>query len=207
MTDPYERDQMPGVGEVLHRHKATSPRWAFGVTLGVPLGLACFVAAALVIGGQLLAAAGIMLGSFALMALLGFVMVTFASARVAVSEGEIYVQLGFAGPKIPIEEVASVRLAPSGSNRMGMGVRNDLRGTTIMTMWGDNQRAVHIERTNGTKLVLVCKDPDAMVQAIAEAIARRDRRASKVRVAGAAEDAKAVEADIEAEPSNRRARS
>lgn len=204
MTDPYERDQMPGVGQMLHRHKVTSPRWAFALTLGVPLGLAGFTAAALVVAGQIAEAAAIFGGAIAIAALLGFALVTFASARVAVSEGEIHVQLGFAGPKIPIAEVASVRLGPSGSNRVGMGVRSDLRGTTIMTMWGDNQRAVHIERTNGKKLVLVCKEPEAMVQAIAEAIARRDRSRSNVRVAEAEPD---VEAESEADAMDRRARS
>ncbi len=206
MTDAYEREAMPGVGQVLHRHKVTSPRWAFALVLGLPLGFAAIAATGLALGGQLLGAGALLGGSLAYTALMTFVMVTFASARVAISEGEIHVQLGFAGPRIPIAEVAGVKVAPSGSNRMGMGVRNDLRGTTLMTLWGDNQRAVHIERTNGTKLVLVCKEPEPMARAIEEALARRDRGQPKMRVATA--DAREAEAhDAERTDAARRARS
>lgn len=193
MTDAYERDAMPGIGAMLHRHKVTSPRWAFALALGLPLGMASIAAVGIALGGQLLGAAALFGGALAYTALMTFVMVTFATARVAISEGEIHVQLGFAGPRIPIAEVASVKVAPSGSNRMGMGVRSDLRGTTLITLWGDNQRAVHIERTNGTKLVLVCKEPEAMARAIEEALARRDRGAPKMRVGEA--DASAAEAE------------
>ena len=193
MTDAYEREAMPGIGEVLHRHKVTSPRWALALVLGLPLGLATIAAAGLALGGQLLGAASLLGGALALSAITTFVMVTFATARIAISEGEIHVQLGFAGPRIPIAEVVGVKVAPSGSNRMGMGVRSDLRGTTLMTLWGDNQRAVHIERTNGTKLVLVCKEPEAMARAIDEALARRDRKAPKVRIADV--DENVAEAD------------
>lgn len=196
MTDAYEREAMPGIGEVLHRHKVTSPRWAFGLVLGPPLGFAAVATVSVALAGQLLGAAALLAGSLAYTALMTFVMVTFASARVAISEGEILVRLGFAGPRIPIGEVAGVKVAPSGSNRMGMGVRNDLRGTTLVTMWGDNARAVHIERTDGTKLVLVCKEPEAMARAIEEALARRDRKAPQIRVGDATSDA--PDADAEA---------
>jgi hypothetical protein len=109
-------------------------------------------------------------------------MVTFSTARIVVSEGEVHIQLGLVGPRIPIDEIAGARLAPSGSNRIGMGVRNDLRGTTSYTLWGDNARAVHIEHKNGTRLVVVMKEPEAMVQAIEEAMRRRDRKSVRVRV-------------------------
>lgn len=182
MADRYEREQMPGIGEVLFRHKVSSPRWLMGLMAGLPLGLGAIAGIGTMIGDALVPGLIIVGGSAAFSALMASLMVTFSTARIAVSEGEVHLQLGFAGPRIPVEEIASVRLAPSGSNRVGMGVRNDLRGTTLFTLWGDNARAVHIERTDGSKLVVVMKEPEAMVQAIEEAMRRRDRKGTRVRV-------------------------
>jgi hypothetical protein len=153
-----------------------------GLMAGLPLVLGAFAGIGTMIGGPLLLGLGILAGAAAVSALLAFLMVTFSTARIVVSEGEVHIQLGLAGPKIPIDEIAGVRLAPSGSNRIGMGVRNDLRGTTSYTLWGDNARAVHIERKNGTRLVLVMKEPEAMVQAIEEAVRRRDHTGVRIRV-------------------------
>lgn len=183
MADAYEREQMPGIGEVLFRHKVSSPRWLMGLMAGLPLALGGAAGIAAMLDGAPLPGLGILAGAAAGSALSAFLMVTFSTARIAVSEGEIHIQLGFAGPRIPIAEIAGVRLAPSGSNRIGMGVRKDLRGTTLYTLWGDNARAVHIERTDGTTLVVVMKEPEAMVQAIEEAIRRRDQEQVRVRVA------------------------
>lgn len=181
MADAYEREQMPGVGETLFRHKVSSPRWLIGLVAGLPLALGGAFGIGTVIGGALAVGLGILGGAATLSALMAFVMITFSTARIAVSEGEVHIQLGFAGPRVPIDEIASVRVAPSGSNRMGMGVRKDLRGTTTYTLWGDNARAVHLERTDGAKLVVVTREPDAMAQAVEEAVRRRDR--ARVRVA------------------------
>ncbi|MCZ7686002.1 MAG: hypothetical protein M5U28_47480 [Sandaracinaceae bacterium] len=200
MADAYEREQMPGIGETLFRHKVSSPRWLIGLMAGLPLALGGAFGIGTVIGGALAAGLGIFGGAAALSALMGFVMVTFSTARVAVSEGEVHLQLGFAGPRFPIEEIAGVRVAPSGSNRVGMGVRKDLRGTTLYTLWGDNARAVHIERTDGTRLVVVMKEPEAMARAIEEAMRRRDRAGVRVRVA--ADD----EVEGELEPADRPAK-
>lgn len=182
MADAYEREAMPGVGEVLYRHKVSSPRWVIGLAAGLPFGLGALGGVAALIGGATGAGLGILGGATAFSAVMASVMVTFASARVAVSEGEVHIQLGFAGPRIPIDEIAAVRLAPSGWNRVGMGVRKDLRGTTVYTLWGDNERAVHIERTDGTRLVLVMKEPEAMLAALEEAMRRRAREGVRVEV-------------------------
>jgi hypothetical protein len=173
MTDPYEREQMPGVGEMLFRHKVSSPRWLMGLIAGLPFAIGAVAAIATALGGAALAGAGILGVAAAASALTAFLMVTFSTARNAVSEGEVHLQLGLAGPRIPVREIAGARVAPSGSNRIGMGVRSDLRGTTLFTLWGDNARAVHLERTDGTRLVLVMREPDAMVRAIEEALRRR----------------------------------
>ena len=73
-------------------------------------------------------------------------------------------------------------MAPSGTNKVGMGVGNDLRGTTTYRLWGDNARAVHVTKSDGKKLVLVTKEPDALLAALEEALARKGRAAPRVRV-------------------------
>jgi hypothetical protein len=195
VADEYERKQMPGVGEMLLRRKVTSPRWLMGLMVGLPLAIGGVLGALTVIPGLAtgdvlpfaLSGLAVFGGGAALSAIFALLNALFASARIAVSTGEIHVQLGMAGPKIPIAEVQSVALAPSGSHRMGMGVRNDLRGTTTYTLWGENDRAVHITRTDGRKLVLVIRDAEAIVRAIEEAMAHRDRQVPRARVEVAAE--------------------
>ena len=175
MTDAYEREQMPGVGAMLFRHKVTSPRWLMLFVAGWPLLGGLAGALALAMDGQAMGALAALGGGAALGAVLGSLMLTFASARIAVSEGELHVQLGLAGPRIPMAEIAKVEIAPSGSNKIGMGVRTDLRGSALYTLWGDNARAVHVTKTDGTKLVFVMKEPDAMARAIEEAMTRATR--------------------------------
>ena len=88
---------------------------------------------------------------------------------------------------------------------MGMGVTNDLRGTTSYTLWGKNDRAVHIERMDGTKLILVVSEPEAIVNAIEDAMARHARKGARVRVeAGAHDDADIEEGEDELAAARRR---
>jgi hypothetical protein len=199
MTDAYEREAMPGVGEVLFRHKVTSPRWLVGLSTFLPstiLGVGGIVTALTV---SPLAGLGMIAGSVAVGVLMSFLMVTFATARVAVSEGELHVQIGMAGPKIPIAEIASVRVAPSGRNKLGMGASIDFQGNRYIRMWGDNQKAVHVELTSGKKLVMTTKEPEAMAAALQEAIRRRDAHRPKVRIAEAEAEHAEAEAALEAE--------
>lgn len=194
MADAYEREQMPGVGAVLLRRKISSPRWMMAAMTGAPLSMGLLGGSALAALGLatgapdlLWPALGVGAGGVALSAFFAVLNVTFASARIAVSEGELHVQLGMAGPRIPIAAIRSVRLAPSGINKVGMGVGKDLRGTTWYRLWGDNARAVHVEHDGGT-LVLVAQEPDAIAGAITEALARHRGGPTKVRVElGAAE--------------------
>lgn len=183
MADEFERKEMAGVGEVLHRYRAASPPWLLGLTVVLSsAGLfGSAIATALAGPAMLGAALGLAAGGVAVAGLASFLMITFAVGRVAVSEGELDVKLGLWGPKIPIADIASVTVAPSGTNRIGMGVGNDLQGRTTYRMWGDNARAVHVRLTSGKTLVLVTKDGDALAGALREAMARR--ASVKVRVA------------------------
>jgi hypothetical protein len=204
MADAYEREAMPGVGEVLHRQRITSPRWLMALSVGLPILPGLGLAASMAASGLWGAALGLGLGALGLGAMMSFLMVFFATTRIAVSEGELELKMGMFGPRIPISEIASVSIGRSGTNSIGMGAMNDLRGTTIYKMWGDNERAVHVTTNDGKKRVFVCKEPDAMAAALEEAIARRDRKHPQVRV-GAVETEGAVEDEATAE-AERRAR-
>ena len=198
MADAYERDEMPGVGQVLHRQRITSPRWMMAIAALAPLLPGVGIAATFAAAGLWGPALGLGLGALGLGALMSFLMVFFAATRIVVSEGELELKMGMFGPKIPISDIASVSIAPSGTNSIGMGVMNDLRGTTIYKLWGDNERAVHVTTNDGKKRVLVLKDPEVMVAALEEAMARRDRKTgARVRVA----DDAAVEAEAAADES------
>lgn len=203
MADAYERDAMPGVGEVLFRHKITSPRGLVAFATFFPSTVLAVLGTGLALAGQVVPGVAVIGGGVGFAALMTFVMVTFAAARIVVSEGEIHVQIGMSGPRIPIDEVASVKVAPSGRNKVGMGASIDLRGNRYIRMWGDNATAVHLELTNGKSIVMTMKEPAAMAAAIEEAIRRRDRAAPKLRAEVASENA---EVELERAPEIRRER-
>lgn len=194
MGDAYEREAMPGVGEVLFRHKVTSPRWVIALTTVLPSTVLLGLGAAMSFAGETGAGLALIGGGLGLGALMGALMVTFASARVVVSEGELHVQIGMAGPRVPIAEIESVTIAPSGGNKLGMGASIDLRGNRYIRLWGRNEDAVHVRLKSGTSIVLTTKEPEPMAAAIREALARRDRLAPRVRV-DAEREGVAVESD------------
>jgi hypothetical protein len=173
MADDYERAEMPGIGAVLYRHKVSSPRWLMGLLTAFPAGIGAVGATAFMIADQPWIAAAMLGGGAVVAGATALMNVVFSSARIAVSEGEVHIQLGLAGPRIPIRGIADVEIAPSGVNKIGMGVGTDLRGTTYYRLWGDNRRAVHLTLNNGKRIVVVMKDPDAMARAV-EAARSRD---------------------------------
>jgi hypothetical protein len=185
MTDAYEREQMPGIGNVLLRRKVTSPRWIMAMMTGVPLGVGALTGLGLMLAEQAVFGLGAVGLGVTLSGVFSLMNIAFASARLVVSEGEFHLQLGMAGPRIPIEEIASVKLVRKRSKRRGMGVRNDLQGTTTYQLWGGNE-AVHLEKRDGKKLVLVIQDAEPIVEALKLAMQRRDM--PRVRVEGVAEE-------------------
>lgn len=187
MGDAYEREAMPGVGEVLFRHKVTSPRWLIALTTLFPSTVLLGLGAAVSFAGETGPGLALIGGGLGLGALMGALMVTLASARVVVSEGELHVQIGMAGPRVPIAEIESVKIAPSGGNKLGMGASIDLRGNRYIRLWGRNEDAVHVALKNGTSIVLTTTEPQPMAAAIREALARRDRSTPRVRVDAALE--------------------
>lgn len=172
---------MAGVGEVLHRVKASVGRGLFAFVASIPL-VSAAAGATMLTGASLapiaIVLAGGVLGSLAL----GALMLVFAGVRLVISEGEVSAQLGFAGPRVAVADIASVSQGPSGTRSYGLGVMRDFQGNTILKMLGDNATAVHIHKTDGTRLVLVTKENDAVLAAVREALARRDAKLPRVRV-------------------------
>ena len=204
MADPYERGHMAGVGEVLHRVKASLPRGLFAFLASTPL-LASVVAGAMLLGASSAATiAGIVGGGLVVSLGLGALMLVFAGVRLVVSEGEVSAQIGFAGPRVAVADIVSVSRGHSGTHSYGLGVMGDFAGNQILKMFGDNATAVHLHKKDGTKLVLVTKENDAVFAAVSEALARRDAKMPRVRVEAPDADA---DAETEAEERKRPARS
>lgn len=190
MADRYEREHMAGLGEVLHREKATVPRGLLAVCVALPAVVGAVVGTAIWLSTGIVATLLAPWGSGTIVSIvMAAVMLLFMSARLVVSEGGLSVQLGFAGPRVRIEDIAAVERGRSGRRGWGLGVRATPR-TTIVSMFGDNDRAVVITRRDGTKLVIVTREADALEAALREALARRDR--PRLRAA----DPEALAADV-----------
>lgn len=189
---------MSGDGAVFHRQKARLPGWVFGVTMGVPTGIITTGGAVLLATGALpfVPAIAIITAGVGVGALLGAILVATGVVRVAVSMGELDVLVGAHHVRIPISEITSVRVAPSPTQNRGIGVKKLWAGDVAYTMLGHPDRAVHIRRA-GQKhaTVFVCKDPDALADAIERA--RAGTGALRVRVEDAA--AESLETDELAE--------
>ena len=206
MADDYERGHMAGEGEVLHRVKQSVPRGLFAFLAATPL-IASSLAGAIVLGAGSLAAASGIVGAGLLVSLgLGVVMLVFAGVRLVISEGEISAQIGFAGPRVKVADIVSVSRGYSGTNSYGLGVMGDFAGNKILKMFGDNATAVHIHKKDGTKLVLVTKENDAVFAAVNEALARRDAKLPRVRVEAPSEEASEEAADAEGQTTQKKAR-
>lgn len=204
VADEYEREHMPGIGEVLFRQKTTTPPWLVGLITGLPLiGGTIFAAVGMIDGLGALPALGIVASTAAGSALMGALFVVFSGGRIAISEGELHIQLGPAGPRVPIETIRSVTIGASGINKFGLGVQKHLDGTTIFSFFGDNARSVRIERDGAAPLVLVCKEPDAVAAALHEAMARNARKAAAPQVRVADGNASEEESENERSRSDR----
>jgi hypothetical protein len=197
VPDDYERVHMKGQGAMIHRHKARLPLWVFGVAAGIP-GLALGGGGgALLATGALpfapsLAIAGAGVGVALLVAA---ILLASGVVRVAVSEGELDAQIGTHHLRIPIDEIASVEVAPSPTKNVGVGVRRTLGGEVVYSMLGSPKRAVHLRRRGREKAtVLVCREPDALAEAIEEA---RQRRHPQLRIDPAASEPDAEDEAVE----------
>ncbi len=173
MADDYERTQMAGTGEVLYRYRVTSPPWLLALAAGAPgLGLFGLAIATALSGVATGAAIGFAAAGAAIVGLMTMVHLVFAVGRIAVSEGEVLVQMGLWGPRIPIREIVSAEPVSLPGKRIGMGTGSDLRGNRTIRMWGDNAKSVRLTLQNGKTFTFVTKEPEALLAAIREAMSR-----------------------------------
>jgi len=193
MADDYERTFMPGDGEVLHRHKATIPRWTIGLAAGLPAGAGALAGVILFALSliSVLPALAILGGAAIYAALMTALMVLTGVARLSVSEGELQVQMGMSHLDVPIDEITSIEIGESGTRAKGIGLRLLLDGTRVYNLMGDANKAVRIRRAGESHdMVFVCREPDAVLAAVQEA---RTRTPVKVRVAAPEEAEHEVE--------------
>ncbi len=184
MADAYEREYMAGKGEVLYRHKVDSLKLGIGLGAGIPFGITALLSLFFLLTTPMptMAALSPVLAGAVGAAIVTALSIVFGVARVTVSEGELHIQMGPAGPRIPIEEIESIDIGASGVRSYGLGYQKLLDGTSIYKMFGKNDRAVRItKRGDSNKLVLVMKDPDGLVAALREAQSRAAGK-PKVRV-------------------------
>lgn len=200
MADAYERQYMQGSGAILHRQKVHTPAWVVALTALLP-------ATALAVMGLTAGGAAMLpfLGGAALYAtLMGGLMIALAGGRIAVSEGELHVQIGPFGPKIPIASIATCEVGPSGLRSYGLGAQKLLDGTTIYKLLGDNARSALLTLRDGRKIVIVCPDGPALVAAVNEAMQRqatpKTRVASELELESESESEHAADADADAAP-------
>lgn len=136
--DPYERHYMAGEGAVLYRHKHRAP-WQLHAIFAASM-IAVF-GAALAAGGAGGGAVGIAVG----LPLIALVWLLFSVLRVTVSEGQVNVQYGLLGPKIPIAAIESAEVVEFDWKRLGgWGIRRSFSGEWIYNMPGDGGRLVRI---------------------------------------------------------------
>lgn len=202
--DDYEKRYMQSTGAVLFRHKAVLPRSVFTLAAALPAGLAGVaglgllvagvvpgLAALAIVGGGVLFAGGMS----ALLALTGVV-------RVIVSEEELLFQIGTKRVQISVSDIDAIEVRDARVRNRGIGVRLQLDGTRVYSMLGDPKRAVHITREGHPPMVLVLKEPEALVDAVRRA--QSASAAPRVRVGAEQAEEVAVEDDVEDNARQRR---
>lgn len=197
MADAYEREHMQGRGAILHRQKVQAPRWAFALAAWLPAGILGALSISLAVGGSPweVALAPALGGALYGVAMSG-AMLALAGGRIAVSEGELHVQIGPFGPRIPIDDIVSCELGASGLRSYGLGAQLLLDGTTVFKMLGDNAASARITRRDGRKLVVVCPDGAGLVAAVHEAMRRRAVPSTRVAESESeSEEARALRAE------------
>ncbi|MCB9749538.1 MAG: hypothetical protein H6713_05970 [Myxococcales bacterium] len=160
--DLYEMTYMKGEGLVYHRAKEVAP-WPLHALLGGVALIEVIAAAATWTLAPLLA-----------LPILALVWAMFSVLRVTVSEGEVSIQYGVFGPKIPIDAIESAEATTYDWKKFGgWGIKRNLKGEWIYNMPGDGGRAVRIRWTNAKgrrRVTLVgSKEPHELAAAIGKA--------------------------------------
>jgi hypothetical protein len=170
-ADDYEARYMADEGAVLYRDKIRMPWYLHGSILAA--GAAGILGT--VLGGEPLVGVGLIAPVTALM------WTNFITLRVTVTSKALHVQYGLFGPRIPIEDIVSVKAGKYNWLKYGgKGIRFGLDGSTAYNMFGDKSEGVEVtyKKGRGTRTVLVsAADPQGLANAIMEAQAKAGVRA------------------------------
>lgn len=181
-NDQYAARYMRGRGRVLLRD-AIVGRKLFALLGGVTLWCGAGAVASF-LGALPKASLGASLFVTALAALFAFLTITMTVVRSVVSEGELHVQYGMWGPRIPIERIRESRVVPFDWTRYsGWGIRRSFDGSWayVARGGGDVVEVTWIDDAGAKQTVqFSAKDPRAVVEAIERA---RAGAKPKVRVA------------------------
>lgn len=159
--DAYTARYMSGPGRGLYHDKIVAPAW-FRLLLLLPILI-------LVASAVSAHAPATMLGGLPVI----LVWILFSVLRVSVSEGELHVQYGLFGPKVPIADILSCEAVDYDWKKYGgWGIRRGFDGSVAYNMVGDRGRAVRVVYRKGrwTKTILVAtRDPDRLALAVQQA--------------------------------------
>lgn len=169
MSD-YESEYMRGQGRVLLRDKVVAK-----VSLALLAFFALWCGAGAI--GSLVASAGVGLVLFlvAMSAFFAFLALTLTVVRVVVSEGELYVQYGLWGPRIPIGRIRSCRAVPYDWKEFGgWGIKRSGDGTWayVTSSRGDVVEVTYDEGETQKRVLFSASDPRSVVAAVEEARAK-----------------------------------
>ena len=157
-SDHYEQQYM-GAGHALARQRIPMAWWGHAL-FAVPL--------LLVLRGAYQQPHAAL---FAAVAFLTLLWLLFMTLRVAVTRSHVHVQLGFFGPKIPMNRVEQARACDGPRLRTGWGIRLGLDGAVTYSVPAPINRCLEVvyRTDNGSRQRVVrvmTNDPESLVTAI-----------------------------------------
>ena len=181
-TDDYERKYMAGGESPGHREKLVwKYHWIF-----LPFVPLCWSIATMVLLGMGNRPAPLWMSIplVLLGAMFAMIWVVFAVLRVHVTQSEVHIQYGLAGPHIPLDAIESVEVVDYKLSEFGgWGIRRSMDGTWAYSLMGDSAKVVKITWTvdgKTKKVVVSSRNPPELAAQIDKARAATSRR---VRVA------------------------
>lgn len=182
--DEYVAKYMEG-GEALAIAKKRMPWWWF-VLLGIP---AMGMATAGITGGiaGTVPAIGVLLTLLMAVFLMGFMTLLFSHLRTVVTDHAMHIQLGLWGPKIPLQNITSIRSAMYDWKKYGgWGIRWGRDGSICYSVPGGTGQCVEVEWTNDkgktVKHVVSADDAAGIVNAVERARSAIAAGATGVRI-------------------------
>ena len=157
-SDHYEQEYM-AAGQALARQRIPMAWWGHGI-----------FAAALALVARL-AYAQPRAPLFVAMAFITLLWLLFMTLRVAVTRTHLHVQLGFFGPKIPINRIEQARACSGPRFRTGWGIRLGLDGAVTYSVPAPTKQCLEVVYRTDTgsrqrTVRVMTDDPEPLVAAI-----------------------------------------